>query len=99
VARKLDAEMAKATYALNGDQISAAQARIAKSVVSGDARAEKRSGFCRCELVRNRRDAACLGNHHFCIPSIHSYSRYHRILTIHDVSAPAGFAHPIFSGD
>jgi hypothetical protein len=91
--------MAKATYALNGDQISAAPTGMAKSVVGGDARAEKRSGFCRCELVRNRRDAACFGDHHFCIPSIHSYSRYHRILTIHRVSAPAHSAHPVLSGD
>src|SRR5580692_10954382 len=99
VARKLDAEMAKATYALNGDVISAAQAGIAKSVVGCNPRAEQRSGFRGCELIRNRRDAARFGDHNFRIPTIRGYSRYHRVLTIHDVSAPAGFAHPIFSGD
>src|SRR6202042_3591101 len=48
---KLNPKMAKATYALNGDQISTAQTSIAKSVVGRDARAEQRSGFCRCELI------------------------------------------------
>jgi hypothetical protein len=40
VPRKLDTKMTKATNALHGDQISAAQAGVPKSVVGSDARAE-----------------------------------------------------------
>jgi hypothetical protein len=90
---------AKSTNALHGDQISTAQAGVAKSVVSRDTRAEKRGGFGGLEFIRNRTDAARLGDHHFRIPSIRGYSRYHRVLTIHGVSAPARFAYPVFSGN
>src|SRR5580700_7227213 len=96
---KLDAKMPKSTNALHGDQISAAQAGVAKSVVSRDTRAEKRGGFGGLELIRNRTDAARLGDHHFRIPSIRGYSRYHRVLAIHDVSAAARFADAVFSGN
>jgi hypothetical protein len=51
VPRELDTEMPKAANALHGDQISAAQARVAKGIVGGDPRAEQRSGICRAELV------------------------------------------------
>jgi hypothetical protein len=39
---ELDPKMPKATNALHGDQISAAQAGVAKSVVGRDTRAEER---------------------------------------------------------
>jgi hypothetical protein len=97
--RKLDTQMPKATNALHPDQISAAQAGVAKSVVGRDTRAEERGGFCGTELVRNGSDAARLSDHHFRISSIRGYSQYHRVLTIHDVAASARFAHPIFSGN
>jgi hypothetical protein len=99
VPRKLDTKMPKAANALHSDQISAAQAGVAKSVVGRDARAEERSGFYGCELIRNGSDAARFSDHHFRISSIGSYSQYHRVLTIHDVTASARFAHPIFSGN
>jgi hypothetical protein len=99
VPRKLDAKMSKSTNALHSDQISAAQAGIAKSVVGGDARAEERCGFCRTELVRNGSDAAGFSDHHFRISSIHGHSQYHGVLTIHDVPASARFAHPVFAAD
>src|SRR4029077_16819100 len=82
--------------ALHGDQISTAQTRVAKSVVGRNARAEERGGFYGCELIRNRSDCARFRDHHFRISSIRGYSRYHRVLTIHDVSASARFAHPVF---
>jgi hypothetical protein len=44
---KLDIQMAKATSALHSDQISTAQAGVAKSVVGGDTRAEEKGGICR----------------------------------------------------
>src|SRR5713226_2351851 len=91
---KLDAKVPKATNALHSDQISAAQAGVAKSVVGGDTRAEERGGFCGTELIRNGRDAARFSDHHFRISSIRSHSRCHRVLTIHNVSASARFAHP-----
>src|SRR5206468_1964745 len=62
--RKLDTQMPKAADALHSDQVSTTQAGVAKSVVSRDTRAEKRSGFCGCELIRNRRDGACFSDHH-----------------------------------
>jgi hypothetical protein len=91
--------MPKATNALHGDQISTAQAGVAKSVVGGDTRAEERGGIYGTELVRNGSDAACFSDHHFRISSIHGHSQYHGILTIHNVSASARFAHPVFAGD
>jgi hypothetical protein len=66
--------MPKATYALNGDQISAAQTGIAKSVVGRNPSAEQRSGFCGCELIRNRREGTCFSDHQFRITSIRGYS-------------------------
>src|SRR4029077_6883693 len=56
---ELDPRMPKTTNALYGDQISAAQAGVAKSVVGRDTRAEERGGLCGSELVRNGSDAAC----------------------------------------
>jgi hypothetical protein len=97
--RKLDAKMPKSTNALHGDQISAAQPGVTKSVVGGDTRAKQRSGFGGCEFIRNRTDATRFGDHHLRVPSIRGHSRYHRVLTIHDVSAPARFAHSVFSGN
>ena|GEM_PF-4914657 len=91
--------MPKATNALHSDQISAAQAGVAKSVVGRDIRAEERSGFYGCELIRYGSDAARFSDHHFRISSVRGYSQYHRVLTIHDVSASARFAYPIFSGN
>jgi len=91
--------MAKAANALYRYQISAAQAGVAKSVVGRDTRTEERGSFRGCEFIRNGRDGACFCDHHFRISSIHGYSRYHRVLTIHDVSAPARFTYPVFSGN
>ncbi len=51
------------------------------------------------ELIRNGSDAARFSDHHFRISSIYCYSRYRRVLAIYDVSAPARFAHPVFSGN
>jgi hypothetical protein len=99
VPRKLDTKMPKATNALHRDQVSAAQAGIAKRVVGRDTRAEERSSFYECELIRNGSDAARFSDHHFRISSIRGYPQHHRVLTIHDVSASARFAHPIFSGN
>ncbi len=91
--------MPKAANALHSDQVSTAQAGVAKSVVGRDTRAEKRSGFRGCELIRNRSDGACFSDHHFRISSIRGYSRYHGVLTIHNVSESARFAHPVFAGN
>ena len=91
--------MPKATNALHSDQISTAQAGVAKSVVGRDTRAQERGGLCRSELVWNGSDAARLSDHHFRISSIHGDSRYHGVLTIHDVSASARFAHPVFAAE
>jgi hypothetical protein len=99
VARKLNAKMPKATNALHSHQISCAQACIAKSVVGRDTRAEERSGFRGPDFIRNGSQAARFSDHHFRISSIHSYSRYHGVLTVHNVSAPARFARPVFAAE
>ena len=99
VPRKLDAKMPKATNALHGDQISTAQAGVAKSVVGGDTRAEERSGFYGRELIRNGGDAACFSDHHFRISSVRGYSGYHGVLTIHNISTSARFAHSVFAAE
>src|ERR1700737_1979020 len=91
--------MPEAANALHGDQISTAQASVAKSVVGGDARTEKRGGFRGTELVRNGREGARFRDHHFRIASIYGYSQCHRVLTIHSVSASAWLAHAVFAGD
>src|SRR5262249_31623332 len=99
VPRKLDGKMPKATNTLHRDQISTAQAGVAKSVVGRNARAEERGGLYSSELVRNGSDAACFSDHHFCISSVDVYSRGHGVLTIHHVSASARFAHPVFAAE
>jgi hypothetical protein len=38
-------------------------------------------------------------NHHFRISTIHSYSGFDGVLTLHHVSAPARFAHPVFTAE
>jgi hypothetical protein len=97
--RKLDAKMPKTTNALHGDQISAAQAGITKSIVGRDASAEERGGFCGPKLIGNGGEAARFSNHYFRVSSIYGDSRDHRILTIHHVSASARFARPVFASD
>src|SRR5260370_37548240 len=58
-------KMSKSANALHRDQISAAQAGVAKSVVGRDTGSQGRGGFCLTELVRNGSDAACFSDHHF----------------------------------
>jgi hypothetical protein len=99
VPRKLETKMPKAPNALHSDQISAAQAGVAKSVVGRDTRAEERGGFGGREFVRNGSDAARFSDHHFRISSVRGYSGYHGVLTIHHVSASAWLAHPIFAAE
>jgi hypothetical protein len=99
VLRKLDAKMPKATNALHSDQVSAAQASVAKSVVGCDTGAEERGGLYGTELVRNGSDAVRFSNHHFRISTIRGYSRYGRVLTLHHVSASARFAHRVFTAE
>jgi hypothetical protein len=99
VPRKLDAEMPKAANALHSDQISAAQASVAKSVVGRNTRAEERGGLYGSELVRNGSDAVRFSNHHFRISTIYSYSRCDGVLTLHHVSASARFADTVFTAE
>jgi hypothetical protein len=49
--------------------------------------------------IRNGSDAARFSDHHFRISSIHGYSGYHGVLTIHNVSASARFARPVFAAE
>src|SRR5437773_1903212 len=44
-------------------------------------------------------DAACFSDHHFRISSVAGYSGYHRILTIHDISTSAQFAHAVLAAE
>jgi hypothetical protein len=97
--RELDTKMPKAANALHSDQVSAAQAGIAKSVVGRDTRAKEWSGFRGPELIRDGSDPARFSDHHFGVSSIHGYAGDHGVLTIHNVSAPARFAHPIFAAE
>jgi hypothetical protein len=99
VPRKLDTKMPKAANTLHSDQISTTQAGVAKSVVGRNPRTEERGGFRGPEVIRDRRDAARFGDHRFRISSIHGYSRIHRVLTIHHVSASAWLAHSVFAAE
>jgi hypothetical protein len=91
--------MPKAANALHADQISTAQTSVTKSVVGRDTRAEERSSFCGTELIWNGSDAARFSDHYFRISSVDGYARCYGVLTIHSVTAPARFAHPVFPGD
>src|SRR5205809_4293509 len=44
-------------------------------------------------------DAASFSDHHFRISSVAGYSGYHRILTIHDISTSAQFAHAVLAAE
>jgi hypothetical protein len=91
--------MPEATNPLYSDQVTAAQAGVAKSVVGSDTRAEKRGSICGTQLVWDRSDAACFSDHHFRISSIHGHSQDHGVLAIHTVSASARFADPVIATD
>src|SRR5215468_1007143 len=97
--RKLDTEMPKAADALHGDQVAAAQASIAQSVIGRHSRAEERGSVNGTEFVGNGSDRACLRDHHFRISSVLVYSQNHGVLAIHDVPAPARYAHAVFTGN
>src|SRR5258706_14763693 len=99
VPRILDTQVPQTANALHGHQISAAQAGVAKSVVGRDTRAEKRGGLYGIELIWNGSDGARFSDHHLRVSPVHGYSGYHRVLTIHGVSASARFANAIFAGD
>jgi len=99
VPRKLDPKMPKATNALHRDQISAAQAGVAKSVVGRDTRAEERGGFYGPELIWNGCDAACFRDDDFGVSSVHGYPRYHWVLAIHHVSASAWLTDSVFAAE
>jgi hypothetical protein len=99
VPRELDPKMPEATNALHSDEISAAQAGVAKSVVGRDARAEQRSSFCRRKFIRNREMPSGLRDHHFRISAVHGYSRRNGVLAIYDVSATARFTRSVLSGN
>jgi hypothetical protein len=96
---ELDTKMPKATNTLHSDQISTTQAGVAKSVVGRDARAEKRGCFRGPKAIRDTRDTARFSDHRFRISSIHGDSRYHRIVTIHNVSTSAWLAHSVFPAE
>jgi hypothetical protein len=97
VPRKLDAQMSKTADALHSDQISAAQASIAKSVEGRNASAEERGGFRSPEFIGNGGDASRFSDHQLRITSIHGDSWDHGILAIHNVSAPAWLAYSVFA--
>jgi hypothetical protein len=99
VAGKLDTKMSEAANSLHGDQITAAQAGVAKSVVGRNPCAEKRSGVYGGEFVRNGSDPARLRNHDFRVSSVDRYSWRDRVLTIYDVSPSAGFARSVFAAE
>src|SRR5437899_3056652 len=86
VAGKLDTKMSETANSLHGDQITAAQAGVAKSVVGRDPRAEKRSGIYGGEFVGNGSDPARLRDHAFRVSSVDRNSRRDCLLTIYDVS-------------
>jgi NAD(P)-dependent dehydrogenase (short-subunit alcohol dehydrogenase family) len=60
VAGKLDTKMSETANSLHGDQITAAQAGVANSVVGRDPCAKKRSGIYGGEFVGNGNDPARL---------------------------------------
>src|SRR3982074_910960 len=91
--------MPEAANALHSDEISTTQARVAKSVIGRDTGTEKWSGFRGCQLIRNGSEGAGFGDHYFRISSIRGYSRHHRVLTIHTVSATARFTDAVFAGN
>jgi hypothetical protein len=96
---ELNTKMPKATNALNGDQIPASQASIAKGIVGRNARAQQRGGLRGTELIGNGSEAARFSDHHFRISTVHGYLRYHWVLTIHAVSTSARLAGAVLSGD
>jgi hypothetical protein len=91
--------MPEAPDTLHGDQVAATQAGVAKSVVRRGTRVEERGRFFGPELVGNGCEAARFGDHQFRVSSVHGYSRYHGVLTIHDVAAPAWLAHPVLAAE
>jgi hypothetical protein len=97
VAGKLDTKMSETANSLDGDQITPAQAGVAKSVVSRDPRAQKGSGIYGGEFVWNGSNPARLRDHDFRVSSIDRYSRCDCVLTIYDVSPSAGLARTVFA--
>src|SRR5260370_4789995 len=91
--------MAQATDALDGDEISATEAGIAEGVVSGDAGAEERRGFCGAEVVGDGGDAAGFGDHNFGVAAVDGDAGDYGVEAIDDVAAAAGFAGAVFTAE
>src|SRR5712671_1592025 len=89
--------MSEATDALDGDEISAAEAGVAQGVVGGDAGAEERGGFGGAEVVGNGGDAASLGDHNFGVAAVDGDAGDYGVEAIDDVAAAAGFAGAVFA--
>src|SRR5882762_7083576 len=91
--------MSEAADALDGDEISAAQAGVAEGVVGGDAGAEERGGFRGAEVVGDGGDAAGFGDHNFGVAAVDSDAGDYGVEAIDDVAAAAGLAGAIFAAE
>jgi hypothetical protein len=91
--------MSQAADALDGDEISAAKAGVAKGVVGGDAGAEERGGFGGAEVVGDGGDAAGFGDHYFGVAAVDGDAGDYSVETIDDVAAAAGLAGAVFAAE
>src|SRR5712671_6934676 len=91
--------MSQATYALDGDEISAAKAGVAEGVVGGDAGAEEWGGFGGAEVVGDGGDAAGFGDHNFGIAAVDGDAGDYGVEAIDDVTAAAGLAGAVFAAE
>src|SRR5712672_1758580 len=91
--------MSEATDALDGDEISAAKAGVAKGVVGGDAGAEERGGFGGAEIVGDGGDAASFGDHDLGVAAVDGDAGDYGVEAIDDVAAAAGLAGAVFAAE
>jgi hypothetical protein len=86
---ELDAEMTEATNALHGHKIAGTERCITNCVVRRHTRAKKRRRVDCIERVGKRDHRVSIGDHHFCISTIHADSGDGEILTIDRISPAA----------
>src|SRR6266404_7243088 len=91
--------MSQAADALDGDEISAAEAGVSQGVVGGDAGAEERGGFGGAEVVGDGGDAASFGDHNLGVAAVDGDTGDYGVEAIDDVASAAGLAGAVFAAE
>ena len=97
LAGELHPQMAKAPYALNGDQIARERAAVTQSVERSDAGAKKRSGIGGIERVRHSGDSFCGNDRVFGVAAVEAKPSDFFVGAIDEITAAALRTGPVMT--